>query len=232
MNGITNTSPEQLAAFLNRPVLQGGAPQAAPTADPDFITKVAHVAAQITEQRQRAARQEHAAMTKRSGALRASVRRSITKISQYQTLVTMQNAGYQLDPEVLKALPGLRKQAMAEMDAIEDKVVEHDQMAGELMDDLIDAAAEDPVTAAEMISEATGTDVDPEEVEAAAGQVAEVMVKDELSEGNTKESSAQKAQIKQWADRTDPFSQRIVLARATTKASHVLNQLYLQHRGQ
>jgi len=226
MNGITNTSPEQLEAFLNRPVVQGGRPQPSAQVTSNLITKVAHEAARINEQRRKVKHQTAQLRQKRSGVLRAQTRNSLTKISQYQALIAMQRAGCQLDNAVLKALPGLKKEAMAEMEALEDRVIEHDELKTELMDDLIDAASEDPAAAADMIQEATGEDVSPDEVEAAANEVAEVLVKDEVNDGPTKESSNQRARIQGWAQVTPEFVQRVILARATTKASSALQSIF------
>ena len=193
--------------------------------DPNLFTKMAAAAAELVQQRQQTAAVMHRERVKRSEALRAATRKSVSKISTYYALDALRRHGVALSPQTLQALPQMRKQAEAEMEALEDRVIEHDAAQEDLMEQLIDAAAEDPVVAAALIESNTDQEVAPEDVEQAANDVAEVMVKEEVAGGPTKESSSQRHNIREWAAACDPLTQRVVLARATYKASQAISAI-------
>jgi len=221
MSDIRNTTPENLRSFIANAPVQ---PQLA--LDPTAVTKIAAAVVEENERRRAEAAYVKQAAEKRSSVLRQQTRNSIMKISEYRALMTLKDAGFQLTKEAEARLPQLRKQSEKEMEALEDRVIEHDSMKEELMEDLIEGAAEDPTVAAQLIEAASGEDVTPEEVEAAADAVAEVMVKEEV-QGNTKESSAQRAQLQKLSSSWPEFTKQVVLARSTYKASQAINRLIL-----
>jgi hypothetical protein len=110
----------------------------------------------------------------------------IVKVSQVAALV--EHGVIELDDDASALLGDALTKAAEDSAAIADAVAEGDMAEQQLVAGLIEAAAADPEVAAEMISEA-GDDMTPEEVLAAATDLAEVSMAEENGEDGEKTSS-------------------------------------------
>jgi len=223
---ITTINPQALRQYVQSPSPQQG------SVPYEKVAQVAaNMAAQMVERRQHEKQSAVQAYEKRSAIIKNRVRNSLEKISTWRVYQTLHDAGYQIDAKVVEQLPHMKKVAMAEMKAIEDKVMEAKDAEDYLMEELIDAAESDPETAADLISAESGEDVAADDVEEAADEVADVIVKSELGEGGTKESAAKYRRIEEWSKNLSPFAADIIANRATYKASQVLEHLRSQAQG-
>lgn len=182
-----------------------------------ITTQAARIAAEMVHNHMTGQHQYNQAMQKRSAAIRGSVRQRIQPVVDFAYYHRLKQSGVQLSHEVLRALPTMQRKASEAMASLEEDVIDGQDAKDYIVEQLLEAAAEDPITAAELISAETGDDVPPEVVDDAAEEVADSAVKEE--DGHTKESSVRARGVKALCDNLGPLTQEVLVARARTKVS-------------
>lgn len=180
MNDFTNYSSAGLASQLEG-------------LSPEQLIKIASDQAVARIRAEEALQSHTVGRVKASKALVVNTIDSIVKVSQAAALY---NAGVlELDDDAARLLQARMYKASEDAEAIADAVAEGDQAEQQLVAGLVEAAAQDPAVAAEMISDA-GDDMDEEEVLEAASDLADVTEAEEMGQDGEKMSSAPTAAFK------------------------------------
>ena len=148
--------------------------------------------------------------------VRQSTAERIEKISTYKTLVALHQAGVKLSQEVVAALPKLSEMAEEETAAMGDEMADGEMAKEQLLQSLIEGAAQDPEIAAALATEG-GTPTSPDEYEGQSDELAALLADELEGVEPTKESSATRAELIKFSQGLPPAIYKAFCIRAERK---------------
>lgn len=156
----------------------------------DLIKTAAAVAEEnILRRQEEAAYMQKVAYVRREG-VREMLHQYFTKASAVEDAIDYVEDGGELPPEMAEELLQLAEESELEEEALIDALLEADDLSDEGAIELLDAAADDPELAAQLINEIDGTDVEPEEVDALSDAVAEAIIAEQEGDPSAKAAAA------------------------------------------
>lgn len=216
---------EELAQLDGRSLQQQrAAAQGGPGLSSEQLAKLSHLIDQQVELGVQRALTKQAAAAQaaesHASAIYQRVVGAIDKISSIKALSWLAENGYitkKSHPTVIDQLPQLTKMSMEMEDEIAEAVRRGDAAEQDLATGLVEGAAADPEQAAALIAETTGEAISPEEVEAAAEELADMieMAEEGDSEGvGSAEYQDKQSSYRAWAKVSHPIATAALLRMA------------------